>query len=138
MILVITIESPYCVLILVAVYKVKYSEDSFSYTILQYELYRDQRNVVADSVRSTTPIYSFHNHKILSILIVLSIYVNDRKIVEKNLHRGCTYSKSRNIALTSHIEILNDMIHNTQHPVLWRFMDSTSVTVIDNNNIDNI
>ncbi len=32
--------------------------------------------------------YSFHIHKILSILNVLSIYVNDRKFVRKNVHRN--------------------------------------------------
>ncbi len=34
--------------------------------------------------------YCFHIHKILSILNVLSIYVNDRKFDVENVHRGHT------------------------------------------------
>ena len=43
--------------------------------------------------------YSFQIHKILSILNILVIYVNDRKFIRKNVHRGTLMSKSCNIAL---------------------------------------
>ena len=70
--------------------KLKYSEYSFSYTctILQYEVYQDPGKVITDSIKTNS--YNFHIHKILSILNVLSIYVNNRKVVVKNVHRGCT------------------------------------------------
>ena len=78
--------------------KLKYFEFSFFY----YEVYQDpfKGKVIADSVITTTP-YSFHIHKILSILNVLSIYVpvNGRKIVEKNVHRGRTYEQNLVILL---------------------------------------
>ncbi len=34
-----------------------------------------------------------HSHKILSILNVLLNYVSNRKFVEGNVHRGCTYEQ---------------------------------------------
>ncbi len=43
--------------------------------------------------------YSFHIHKILSILDVLSIYVNGRILLSKMYIEGALMSKSRNIAL---------------------------------------
>ncbi len=71
--------------------KLRYSEYSFSYTMLQY-FYWDLGNgkVIADSVISNCNSYSFYIHKIFSILNVLLICVNDRKYVRKNVHRGCT------------------------------------------------
>ncbi len=41
-----------------------------------------KRKVIADCVITTTPIIAFIIHKILSILDVLSIYVNGRKFGE--------------------------------------------------------
>ncbi len=75
--------------------KLKYSEHSFSYTILQNALYRDpgKGNVNADSVRTTTPI-AF----IFTILDVLSIYLNDRKFVGEMHIEGALMRQSRNIA----------------------------------------
>ena len=89
--------------------KLKYSEYNFSYTILQCEPYQDPGNIniIVDSAITTTYSHDFDIHKILSILVYsqcfLSIYVNDRKFVHKNVHRGRTYDKSRNIALITKI-----------------------------------
>ncbi len=77
---------------------------TFSNTILQYEVYWDpgRGKVIADSVKTATRITSIFT-KFLSILNVLSIYVNDRKIVEKMYKEGALMSmgKSHNIALTA-------------------------------------
>ncbi len=43
-------------------------------------------------VRNSMKVWSFHVRNILFILNGLSIYVNDRKYVGQNVHRGCTLS----------------------------------------------
>ncbi len=72
--------------------KLKYSEYILSYTILQYEVYwdPDKGKLIVDSVITTTPIASIFL-KIFYVLNVPLIYVNIRKFVEKNVHRGCNY-----------------------------------------------
>ena len=62
--------------------KLKYStcKYSFSYTILQYKLYQDPCKGNCRLCHNYNS-YSFHIHTILSILNVLSIYVNTRKFV---------------------------------------------------------
>ncbi len=77
-------------------YKIDDSEIWIQLTILQFEVYHDPGKELGKSnfrFCQEYNSYSFHNHKILNILNVLSIYVNDRKIVEKNVHRGRTHEQ---------------------------------------------
>ncbi len=64
--------------------------------------YRDpsKRNVTAHSVITTTPI-AFMFSSLLSILNVLSIYVNDKQLLSKMYIEGALVSKCCNIAFKS-------------------------------------
>ncbi len=60
------------------------------YAILQYEVYWDPGNAKEIGKYNS---YIFPIHKILSIPNVVSIYLNNRKFVAKNVHRGHTYEQ---------------------------------------------
>ena len=83
------------VYILLALHKIEIFWINFP---IQYYSMRFTRiSEIADPVITTTQIACFPIHKILSFLNVLLIYVNNRKLIGKNVHR--LLSKSCNIAL---------------------------------------
>ena len=71
-----------------------------------YKVYQDpcKGTVIADSVKTTTPI-NLHIHMILSVRMVLSICVNDRKLLSQRYIEGAIVSISHNTALSCKVSL---------------------------------
>ena len=81
--------------------KLTYSEDSFFYTVLQYELYQNsgKGNVIADSAITTTPIAFILTRYRLFSMFYRSTSRIDNLLGKKNIE-DAFMSKSCNIAFS--------------------------------------
>ncbi len=82
--------------------KLKYSEHSFPYTILQHELYRDpgKGNVIAVSVIITTPVVFIFTRYCLFLMFFRFISTIEKWLAKKYIE-GALMRKSHNIGLSS-------------------------------------
>ena len=81
--------------------KLKYSENSFSYTILQYEEYRDpvKGKVITDSVITTSPI-AFICIRYCLFSMLYRFMKRIENLLRKMDIEGALMNKSSNIALS--------------------------------------